>query len=535
MRLGVSAKIFLAYTVLLIAFAGNASFTVFTVHRARQGVVANQAYMDLQGSVDAAWKSLNDFAGALGRNLRKEPNLALAVRMARKHLDDGLGAIDRYLDREPTSFRKPDFEVQRRQIEAFKVELDKLAADLGSPDAAATDKAWREFESRFANLTRGINRMRRPLRGESAQIAQRLADDEENALQIALTAGGLGLLVAALAALFMWRTLKPLGVLRARAREIAGGEYARRTGVRSRDEIGDLARELDAMAAALEEREQRLIRSERLATVGRMAAQITHEVRNPLASIGLYAELLGDEFAERQEARRLVNSITSEVDRLTEITETYLRFARLPRPKLDREDLSAVVASVVEFARAELLQAGIVLETELAPGVEVAADESQLRQALLNLMRNAREAMDGGGKLTVKAGLRGDGMAEITVADTGPGIAAENFSKIFDPFFSTKAKGTGLGLALVQQIAVEHGGRVDVESGASGDAAAGTTFRFLLPAWDPPGRPGDLEQGRAAAREAPGGALAVAAAGPSGAGAADAGRTGGGAASISSQ
>ncbi|MEO8212816.1 MAG: ATP-binding protein [Myxococcales bacterium] len=517
----------MAYTVLLIAFAGNASFTVFTVHRARQGVVANQAYMDLQGSVDAAWKSLNDFAGALGRNLRKEPNLALAVRMARKHLDDGLGAIDRYLDREPTSFRKPDFEVQRRQIEAFKVELDKLAADLGSPDAAATDKAWREFESRFANLTRGINRMRRPLRGESAQIAQRLADDEENALQIALTAGGLGLLVAALAALFMWRTLKPLGVLRARAREIAGGEYARRTGVRSRDEIGDLARELDAMAAALEEREQRLIRSERLATVGRMAAQITHEVRNPLASIGLYAELLGDEFVERPEARRLVNSITSEVDRLTEITETYLRFARLPRPKLDREDLSAVVASVVEFARAELLQAGIVLETELAPGVEVAADESQLRQALLNLMRNAREAMDGGGKLTVKAGLRGDGMAEITVVDTGPGIAAENFSKIFDPFFSTKAKGTGLGLALVQQIAVEHGGRVDVESGASGDAAAGTTFRFLLPAWDPPGRPGDVEQGRAAAREAPEGALAVAAAGPSGAGAADAGGPGG--------
>ena len=166
--------------------------------------------------------------------------------------------------------------------------------------------------------------------------------------------------------------------------------------MRSRDEIGDLARELDAMAAALEEREQRLIRSERLATVGRMAAQITHEVRNPLASIGLYAELLGDEFAERPEARRLVNSITSEVDRLTEITETYLRFARLPRPKLDREDLPAMVASVVEFARAELLQAGIVLETELTPGVEVAADESQLRQALLNLMRNAREAMDAG-------------------------------------------------------------------------------------------------------------------------------------------
>ena len=132
-------------------------------------------------------------------------------------------------------------------------------------------------------------------------------------------------------------------MLRARAREIAGGEYGRRTGVRSRDEIGDLARELDVMAAAVEEREHRLIRSERLATVGRMAAQITHEVRNPLASIGLYAELLGDEIADGPEARRLVASITSEVDRLTEITETYLRFARLPQPKLEREDLPALV------------------------------------------------------------------------------------------------------------------------------------------------------------------------------------------------
>jgi two-component system NtrC family sensor kinase len=478
-RLGVSAKIFLAYTVLLAAFAGSASFTVYTVHRARQGVVANQAYLDLQGSVDAAWKSLNDFAGALGRNLRKEPNLALAVRMGRKHLDDGLGAIDRYLEREPGSFRRPDFESLRKQIQAFKVDLDRLAAELGSPDAAQGDRSWSEFESRFANLTRGINRLRRPLRGESAQIAQRLAEDEENALQIAIAVGGLGLLVAALAAGFMWRTLKPLGVLRARAREIAGGEYARRTGLRSQDEIGDLARELDAMAAALEEREQRLIRSERLATVGRMAAQITHEVRNPLASIGLYAELLGDETADGAEARRLAASITSEVDRLTEITETYLRFARLPSPKLDREDLSAVVAGVAEFARAELLQSGISLETDLPAGIEVSADENQLRQVLLNLMRNAREAMAKGGRLTVRVRRAGEGMAEIAVADTGPGIPADDLSKVFEPFFSTKAKGTGLGLALVQQIAVEHGGRVDVESAPS----LGTTFRVLLPLW----------------------------------------------------
>jgi hypothetical protein len=90
-------------TVLLLAFGGNATYTLVTIHRARQGVVANEAYLELQGSIDAAWKSLNDFAPSLGRNLRLDPNLALAFRMARKQLDDAVGAIDRYLEKEPSS------------------------------------------------------------------------------------------------------------------------------------------------------------------------------------------------------------------------------------------------------------------------------------------------------------------------------------------------------------------------------------------------------------------------------------------------
>ena len=479
MRFGVSAKIFLAYTVLLIAFAGSTSFTVVTIHRARQGVVANEAYLDLQSSVEGAWRSLNDFAGALGRNLHREPNLALAFRTARKNLDDALAVIDRYLVREPSSSHRAGFEADRRQVEAFKAALDGLATQLGSARAGSDDRAYPEFDSQFANLTRGLNRMRRPLRGESAQIAQRLADDGDNALQVALGVGGLGLVIAVGAVFMMWQTLRPLHVLRARARQIAGGDYGQRTGVSSHDEIGDLARELDAMAGAVEEREHRLIRSERLATVGRMAAQVTHEVRNPLASIGLYAELLGDEAGSSAEARRLVDSISSEVDRLTEITENYLRFAKLPQPKLEHEDLSALVASVAEFARAELAQSRIALEMELPPQpVEIAVDENQIRQALLNLIRNAREAMADGGRLKISVERRQDDSAAITVTDSGAGISVDHLGKVFDPFFSTKAKGTGLGLALVQQIAAEHGGRAEVES----VLGQGTTFRLVLPA-----------------------------------------------------
>src|SRR6185295_17199097 len=134
------------------------------------------------------------------------------------------------------------------------------------------------------------------------------------------------------------RALDPLRRLAAGAKQIARGDYRQRVEVGIPDEIGDLASEFNAMAAALEERELRLIRSERLAAVGKIAAQITHEVRNPLSSIGLNAELLEEELASLPggaESQKIASAIVKEVDRLAAITEQYLRFARLPRPKLE--------------------------------------------------------------------------------------------------------------------------------------------------------------------------------------------------------
>jgi signal transduction histidine kinase len=483
MRLGVFGKVGLAFGVLLLAFAGNATFTLLSVRRARQGVVANEAYLELQGSVDAAWKSLNDFAPSLGRGgARLDPNLPLALRTARKDVDDALGAIDRYLEKEPTSFRRAEFEGWRRQIATLGRQLDVLAEQLGAAAEAIDPKARAEFESHFATLIHGLNRTRRPLRGESGQIAQRLSDDGENALSMAIALGAAGLAVALAVFIFTLRTLRPLGVLRKRTRQVAGGEYAQRTGVTSHDEIGDLAREFDAMADAIQERERRLIRSERLATVGRMAAQIAHEVRNPLSSIGLNAELLGDELGPgADEARRLIASIIGEVDRLAEITETYLRFARLPRPKLESEDLGVIVRSVIDFSRGELAQDGIELSVDIAPDLpELPADEAQLRQALINLVRNAREAMADSPVKRLEIGVRADpaaGRLTVRVSDSGAGIAGGDLGKIFDPFFSTKERGTGLGLALVQQIVVDHGGQIEVESGAG----RGTTFTIGFP------------------------------------------------------
>jgi len=222
----VRLKVLLALCVLLLALIVNAILTTISSDRTRQGLVANEAYLELQGSVDAAWKSLNDFAPALGRGTtaRLDPNLPLALRMSRKHLDDALGVIDRYLEKEPRSSRRPDFDNRRQQIAALGTQLDGVASELGTAAAAVDPKARPEFESHFATLTHNLNRMRRPLRGESGKIAQRLSDDGETALSMAIALGLAGLLVAGAVFLFTLASLRPLSVLRAHAPPAGQGQ-----------------------------------------------------------------------------------------------------------------------------------------------------------------------------------------------------------------------------------------------------------------------------------------------------------------------
>jgi signal transduction histidine kinase len=153
-----------------------------------------------------------------------------------------------------------------------------------------------------------------------------------------------------------------------------------------------------------------------------------------------------------------------------------LRFARLPRPTLEKESVESLVNDLVTFLRPELERAHVEVTVELPRLPLVAADEHQLRQALLNLLRNAVEAMPGGGRLKLRGSVVPSGI-ELAITDSGPGIAAEHIAKIFDPFFSTKEHGTGLGLALTQQIVVEHGGTIVVDSAPG----SGTTFRVQLP------------------------------------------------------
>jgi len=309
------------------------------------------------------------------------------------------------------------------------------------------------------------------------------AEKQERAARWAILAlSGMALLVGLLVMWLSQRALRPIRTLTEAAQRLGrGSPESVAVPEHGEDELAVLAREFNAMAQRLAARERELraqgealLRSERLAAIGRIAAQITHEIRNPLSSISLNAEELGE---RAPQARDLCDAIVREVDRLTGITEEYLRFARLPKPQLQRADVNETLRDLLDFVRPELEAGGVELTVSLASGLpRVLADVAQLRQLLLNLLRNAREAMPDGGELLVAS--RGtDGAVEIQVKDGGPGIPPERMARIFDPFFTTKARGTGLGLAMEQEIAQEHGGQLSCES-AVGE---GTTFTLRLP------------------------------------------------------
>ena len=228
--------------------------------------------------------------------------------------------------------------------------------------------------------------------------------------------------------------------------------------------------------SVIREMEARMRRADRLATLGRMAANIAHEIRNPLASLSGAIEVLASTPAAAEDRDRLSQIVLRESDRLNEIIRNFLEYAR-PAP-LAREvvDVAEAIDEVLVLLEHGRLPAGVKIVRHLDANLSWRLDAQQFRQALWNLCLNAVEAMPTGGELAVGAVAR-NGALEVTVADTGEGIPSGELGQIFEPFFSTKAGGSGLGLALVHRVVSDHGGQVDVRS----DLGLGTTFTLTIP------------------------------------------------------
>ena len=281
-----------------------------------------------------------------------------------------------------------------------------------------------------------------------------------------------------------FRTGRP--AFRERASLVAGGSkyYLQIFTFPLHDRNGEVVEVVEYVKDVTAEKElqQQIIQSERLAVVGRMAANVAHEIKNPLGTIVLNAELLGEELDKlgsesAAECEELLGIIKSEVDRLLEVVEEYLQFARLPKIKLEEGSVNESISDLFLFLREELDDRKILLVEELDPRLpRVQLDPKQIRQALLNIVKNSFEAMPDGGKLTLTTAQR-DGKVQITIGDTGKGISPENQDLVFTPFFSTKHGGTGLGLSITSHIVKEHRGTIGFES----YEGLGTSFTIRLP------------------------------------------------------
>ncbi|TLM68902.1 MAG: sensor histidine kinase [Deltaproteobacteria bacterium] len=235
-------------------------------------------------------------------------------------------------------------------------------------------------------------------------------------------------------------------------------------------------RTLSAQADQILEIEEQLRRADRLSTLGELSAGLAHEIRNPLGSIRGTAEILKDGVAADDPRHEFAEILIKEVDRLNRVLEDFLRFARQAPVERGIFDLNAVVREVLDLTRRQAERNDVAVVADFAELPGLPGDGGQIRQALLNLVLNALQAMPAGGQLTVTT-RGGTETVEVAVADTGPGIPDGEEERIFKTFVTTRADGTGLGLPISQRIVASHGGQIRV----AGTAGGGATFIVALP------------------------------------------------------
>jgi signal transduction histidine kinase len=221
-----------------------------------------------------------------------------------------------------------------------------------------------------------------------------------------------------------------------------------------------------------------LIRADRLAAMGELTAGVAHEVRNPLGVIRASVQLLDDAQVDHARIHEAAEVIKQEIDRLDRVIKALLDFGRPSTPTLVRTDINTVLADVVLFTNRFAKQHGVHIEQRFEDDLpDVYGDPDQLKQVFLNLVTNAVQAIgDSEGLIVIETRSEGD-YVETSVVDDGPGISAHDLPKVFDPFFTKRAEGTGLGLTIVHRIIDEHEGHIEVES-----SGAGTSFKVTLPA-----------------------------------------------------
>ncbi|MBU49248.1 MAG: hypothetical protein CL920_11175 [Deltaproteobacteria bacterium] len=516
LKLSISAKLFLGFVCLLVTFVSVDIWSVYQLRQIGVHIRMLNRYQRLTGLASQmevlrlhkkpAWQQFlkekpSKWKQELYQRLRF-PNLILKL-LKQHHLR--LVRFSRHSQQDKVFLYKLKAHLQRLR-ELFQQYHLMLSSAFASRQTIA--KQWPKRRTMLQSVDRRLGREIRLLVLQmDLRLTQSvlLAEREERSsvwgvILISIIAIILGLIILLLSSI----PLRRIQTLVDMIQSIKEGDYAKKADIPPGDEIGTLAKEFNSMAQALHERDlrlaqkhteleeayedlqkssEKLLRSERLAAIGRLAAQITHEIRNPLNSISLNLELLEEDLLtlpDPEESLAALRTAMEKIDHLTLITNGYLQFASGKPPQLSPNNINRVLTDLFEFLRPEFESRRVTWKLDLFEQLpEVNVDQNQISQALLNLIRNGMEAASQHGEeghMKVLTHIEQENVL-IEIQDNGVGITPEDLEQIFDPFFSTKEEGTGLGLPLTQQIINAHGGQITCRS----QPGEGTTFTLTFP------------------------------------------------------
>ncbi len=387
------------------------------------------------------------------------------------------------IDRSGRNIAHPYFEPYRHHLDNYPDQsLKELVLEMMNGGAG-----WRQYLFEGEEKVAAFSAV--PATGWSLAVTISSAElkKEAQAIQTTVVQVAAGALVFALLAVSVlsYVLLRPVRNLVAATHKIAGGDLSQDIPVHSRDELGDLTRSFNRMVRNLSLIQNELIRSEKLISLGRLSAGVAHEIRNPLNAMKGAVVHMKRRRADDPLVQEYTQLVSEEIDRLNRFVTEFLYFAKQAKPVIVPTDINRLILSMQNLFREQAQGKGIILQNELAPDLPmVRVDPQQIEQVVVNLLINAMDAMPQGGRLKISStpftssdNGAGPDRVRIIVEDTGIGIPPENLQSIFDPFFSTKETGTGLGLPLSLGIVEAHGGALRVQS----KAGKGTAVIMELP------------------------------------------------------
>lgn len=522
MRIGLKTKALLGFGMLAAAVIFTMAYGVIVFHRLENRMEAvNDLHVPALKALNQAESSFflleSDLDKSLGEGMLRPISTLESVISSRFDFLNRLAAGD---NGGAPILKEGVPKLTDSYRECVEV-LDKIYRDWnGRANYEADLSAKRsEFRVRLKSLIRDLDQ---EMRAVSTAVQQQL-NWLGLLLVLILSACGIGTL---LFSFWLAKSLRSLEVLARVMREVSERGLTEEA-VRelanlpeSADEIGTLSRESTKMASSLLDNNKilkdqkqnlerahvelgrqnselrsaqaKLIHSEKLGVVGRMAAQMAHEIRNPLNALNLHAELLEDQLRENNKARESMLPIRKEINRLISVTESYLDLARAPKLKKNRTQLNEVVEELHDLYAPVLKEKGIFFTCDLGELPPVPVDRGQIAQVIGNLVKNASEAFEGlerDGTFYIRVITQANrGEVFLTIFDNGKGMTTEAQKNIFSPFFTNKAEGTGLGLTFSRQVVEAHGGEISFDSSFK----QGTKFTIRLPLMDEPAISGEL-------------------------------------------